>query len=142
MIGRNIRAFIPSDQLAEEDFILEQVKKGKTLDRFETRRPRKNGDIIDVSLRVSPIRDRAGKIIGYSVIERDISQQKKVEAALGASEQQLALVIQGMSVGVWDWNIAEDTQYWSDRFKDILGLPAEFPVKFSEFEFAAASGRP
>jgi PAS domain S-box-containing protein len=134
VIGRNIRSFIPPDQLAEEDFILDQVKKGRTLDRFETRRPRKNGDIIDVSLRVSPIRDRAGKIIGYSVIERDISQQKKVEAALGASEQQLALVIQGMSVGVWDWNIADDTQYWSDRYKDILGLPAEFPSTSSEFE--------
>jgi len=134
VVGRNIRSFIPADQFAEEDFILDQVKKGKTLDHFETRRPRKDGTLIDVSLRVSPIRDRAGKLIGYSVIERDISQQKKVEAALGASEQQLALVIQGMSVGVWDWNIADDTQYWSDRFKDILGLPAEFPPRYSEFD--------
>lgn len=133
-VGRNIRSFIPPDQIAEEDFILDQVKKGKTLDHFETRRPRKDGELIDVSLRVSPIRDRSGKIIGYSVIERDISQQKRVEAALGASEQQLALVIQGMSVGVWDWDIVDDTQYWSDRFKDILGLPADFPSTYSEFD--------
>lgn len=134
VVGRNIRSFIRADQLAEEDFILDQVKKGKTLDHFETRRPRKDGAIIDVSLRVSPIRDRAGKIISYLVIERDISQQKRVEAALDTSERRLALVIQGMSVGVWDWNIADDEQYWSDRFKDILGLPAEFPSKYCEFE--------
>jgi PAS domain S-box-containing protein len=134
VVGRNIRSFIPADQLTEEDFILDQVKKGKTLDHFETRRPRKDGDLIDVSLKVSPIRDRAGKVISCMVIERDISQQKRVEAALDTTERRLALAIQGMSVGVWDWNIADDEQYWSDRFKDILGLPAEFPSKYCEFE--------
>jgi PAS domain S-box-containing protein len=134
VVGRNIRSFIPTDQLAEEDYLLSEVTRGRPLDYFETRGLRKGGTPIEVSLRVCPTRDRAGKIIGYSVIERDISQQRRTEAALGASEQRLTLAIQGMSVGVWDWNIADDTLYWSDRFKEMLGLPSDFVSAYNDFE--------
>jgi PAS domain S-box-containing protein len=44
------------------------------------------------------------------------------------------LVLKAMGVGVWDWNIPASQMEWSDRYKEILGLPASFPSSHQEFE--------
>ena len=132
-MGRNMRSLVPHDQLEHEDHILDQIKKGTTVGHYETRRLRKDGSCVDLSLRVSAMRDQAGKTVGVLSIARDISQQKLTEAALQRSEQRLALAFKSMSVGVWDWNIAEDTLYWSDRYKEMLGLPPEFEPTYKKF---------
>ncbi|HTA69350.1 MAG TPA: PAS domain S-box protein [Bryobacteraceae bacterium] len=66
--------------------ILAQIKQGNRVDHYETRRRRKDGRIIDVSLTVSPVRDAAGQIVGASKIARDIS-------ALKFAEQERALLL-------------------------------------------------
>jgi PAS domain S-box-containing protein len=66
--------------------ILAQIKQGHRVDHYETRRRRKDGRIIDVSLTVSPVRDAAGQIVGASKIARDIS-------ALKFAEQERALLL-------------------------------------------------
>ena len=60
--------------------ILSRVRRGEKVDHYETRRRRKDGTIIDVSLTVSPIRNCHGIIIGASKIGRDITPQKRIEA--------------------------------------------------------------
>ncbi|MGJ5206388.1 PAS domain S-box protein [Bradyrhizobium sp. HKCCYLR20261] len=79
VIGRSIRIHIPPEQLIHDDYILDQVRQGRHIDNLETRRLRKDGTAIDVSIRAIPIRRRDGTIIGASIIERDISRQKRVE---------------------------------------------------------------
>ena len=79
VIGRNIRTLIPPEQLAHDDYILDQVRNGHIIDKLETKRLRKDGTAIDVLLGAVPIRGRTGRIIGGSIIERDISRQKEVE---------------------------------------------------------------
>ncbi len=66
--------------------ILAQIKQGHRVDHYETRRRKKDGRIIDVSLTVSPVRDAAGQIVGASKIARDIS-------ALKFAEQERALLL-------------------------------------------------
>lgn len=75
MIGRSIRTIIPPDLQQEEDRILATLRQGKSIDHFQTIRLTKNGQRVNVSLTVSPIRDKTGKIIGASKIARDITQQ-------------------------------------------------------------------
>jgi PAS domain S-box-containing protein len=57
--------------------IIEKVKKGLRVALHETQRRRKDGTTIDVSVTASPVMDEQGKLVGISVIDRDISSQKQ-----------------------------------------------------------------
>lgn len=80
MIGQPVSKLMPPDVLEDIQKILGKIRRGEKVDHYETRRKRKDGQVIDVSLTVSPIRDVTGKIVGASKIGRDISQQKQIEA--------------------------------------------------------------
>lgn len=80
MIGKPLTILYPPDRQNEDDDILERLRKGERLEHYETVRRAKNGRLIAVSLTTSPIKDAAGRIIGFSKIVRDITDQKKAEA--------------------------------------------------------------
>jgi PAS domain S-box-containing protein len=82
MVGRSITLIIPPERLAEEEMILARLRRGERIEHFETRRHRKDGRNIDVSLTISPVLDAAGRIIGASKIARDITEKKRAEEAL------------------------------------------------------------
>ena len=82
MIGKSITTIIPSDRLNEETEVLTRIRRGESVDHFETIRQRKDGTLIPISLTVSPIRAPDGTIIGVSKIARDISDRRRAEAAL------------------------------------------------------------
>ena len=79
MIGQPILRLIPEDRRDEEPAILERLKKGERVDHFETKRITKDGHLLDVSLSISPIRDKHGRIVGASKIARNITDQKEAE---------------------------------------------------------------
>jgi PAS domain S-box-containing protein len=79
-VGRSITMIIPHERLAEEDEVLRRVRRGDRMDHFETVRIRKDGSEVHISLTVSPIRDRTGRIIGASKIARDITERRNAEA--------------------------------------------------------------
>jgi PAS domain S-box-containing protein len=78
-VGQPIAIIAAPDRLDEMPRILAQIRQGQRVDHFETRRRRKDGQIIDVALTVSPVRDAAGRIVGASKIARDISDRKQAE---------------------------------------------------------------
>ncbi|SEH98120.1 PAS domain S-box-containing protein [Epilithonimonas hominis] len=83
-VGKHISLIIPEDRLNEEDYIIGQIKSGKKVDHFETIRKKKDGQLLPISVTVSPVVDKEGRIIGASKIARDISdrhiaQQEKAE---------------------------------------------------------------
>jgi PAS domain S-box-containing protein len=82
MVGRSITQLIPDDRNDEEARILDKVRRGLVVGHFETVRVRKDGERIDVSVTVSPIRDAEGRVIGASKVARDITRQKSAEAAV------------------------------------------------------------
>src|SRR5262249_50551875 len=79
MIGRSISALFTSYRPDEFEEIMAKIKAGKQVNQFETVRIRKNGQPVDVSLTISPIRDSEGKVIGASTVARDITQRKLEE---------------------------------------------------------------
>ena len=82
IIGKSIKVLIPSEYHAEEDTILERIRRGQRIDHYETIRQRKHGSLINISLTVSPVRNLQGKIIGASKIARDITERKRSEAQI------------------------------------------------------------
>src|SRR5690606_3258615 len=79
MIGQPIWKLFPPDRLDEEPGVLERLRRGEVVDHFETKRARKDGVLIDVSVTISPIRDARRIIIGASKIARDITRQKAAQ---------------------------------------------------------------
>lgn len=78
-VGRNITIIIPPDRLDEEARVLASLRRGESLDHYETIRRHKDGTLIPISLTVSPIRNLSGTVIGASKIARDISDRKRGE---------------------------------------------------------------
>src|SRR5688572_21692783 len=78
-IGNPVSLLAASERLNEMPDILSKIRNGERIEHYETRRRRKDGETIDVSLTVSPIRNASGQIIGASKIARDITGRKRAE---------------------------------------------------------------
>lgn len=79
--------YIPDEYLDEANQLYEQVKSGKTIIGLETIRKNKNGDLLNVSVTVSPILDNNGAMNGWSITFRDITEWKKAQQHLQNSEK-------------------------------------------------------
>ena len=90
IIGKPITLLIPPDRHDEEAVILARIRRGERIEHYETVRRRKDGNLLDISLSVSPIKDAEGRIIGASKIARDITRRKQIEAALHEAKETLA----------------------------------------------------
>ncbi|GHE63994.1 hypothetical protein GCM10019059_24450 [Camelimonas fluminis] len=85
-VGRPVTMLIPEDRLDEEPRILAGIRAGERFEHFETVRRRKDGTLVDISLTISPIRNRHGAIVGASKIARDITERRMAQ-----EQQQLLL---------------------------------------------------
>src|SRR5665213_115541 len=95
-VGKSITMIIPQERHDEESGILSRLKKGERIDHFETVRMRKDGTKLDISITVSPVKDRTGRITGASKVARDISEKKKFERAMHENEERLRTMAIGL----------------------------------------------
>jgi PAS domain S-box-containing protein len=79
MIGQPITRIIPPELHKEEERILARLKQGERIEHYETERARKDGTRLDVSLTISPLRDKQGVIIGASKVTRNVTERKRAE---------------------------------------------------------------
>lgn len=79
IIGRHISLLSMPDQQQETMSFLRRLARGEKIDHFETRRIRKDGEALDISLSISPIFSPGGNIVGAAAISRDITPLKKAE---------------------------------------------------------------
>jgi PAS domain S-box-containing protein len=78
-IGQSVLMLIPDDRHDEEPGIIARIRRGERIDHYETRRRRKDGTLIDLSLTVSPVKNEKGEVVGASKIARDITDRKRAE---------------------------------------------------------------
>ncbi len=96
-IGHSIRIIIPDVRQSEEDFVLGEIRAGKSVQHYETVRQRKDGTLIPISLTVSPIHNEQGVVIGASKIARDNTERAQLLAM--AQEQAATLkTLSGIAV--------------------------------------------
>ncbi|MFZ3266683.1 MAG: PAS domain S-box protein [Terriglobales bacterium] len=108
MIGRSITVLAPPDRREEIPEILKKIRSGEQVEYFESVRVRKDGQHLNVSISVSPIRDAKGEIVGASIIARDVTGQRRAEDLLRQAQKMEA-------VGRLAGGVAHD-------FNNILGI--------------------
>ena len=79
-IGRPVTMLMSPERHHEAFDILARIRRGERVEHYETERVRKDGREVNVSLMISPLRDGTGEIVGASVIARDITERKRIEA--------------------------------------------------------------
>ncbi len=92
-VGKPMTLIIPSERHEEENDILRRIRLGQRVEHFETVRVTKDGRQVDVSLTISPVLDRDGRIVGASKVGRDISARKLHAAQTQAAQQRLRLIV-------------------------------------------------
>ena len=120
MIGQSIRKIIPADRQKEEDDVLARIRAGMMVDHFETQRQTKDGRLVDVSLTVSPIRDRSGRVVGASKIARETGAEKR--AAIAA--RHLAALVQSSDDAIISKDLNGIVRSWNGAAERLFGYTA------------------
>ena len=81
-----------------------------------------DGHAEDLETIKTPILGSAGEIIGVLGIGRDITRRKRAEEDVRESAQRLELATTSGSLGVWDRNLADQTEIWNGRMYELYGL--------------------
>ncbi|HEY1756499.1 MAG TPA: PAS domain S-box protein [Bryobacteraceae bacterium] len=82
VLGKHLSIVYPKDRLNECLDNLKRIRQGEHMQRYDSRRLRKDGSVFEVSVIVSPIENDHGRLLGMSSMCRDITDGKKMEAAL------------------------------------------------------------
>jgi PAS domain S-box-containing protein len=138
VIGKSIYILIPPDRTDEEPKILDNLRRGQRIDHYETVRVRKDGRTVNISLTVSPIKDKSGKVIAASKIARDISEHKRMEAE---REQLLAREQAAREQAERRWRESRLLASATRQFSSTLQLEDLLPtICRAAREIAAADG--
>ncbi|HBM16057.1 MAG TPA: hypothetical protein DD381_06930 [Lentisphaeria bacterium] len=126
IIGENVSILIPPENSIQMTGVIKKILSNGTVGHYDTICTTKEGKLIEVSLTLSPVKDKEGCIIGFSSISRDISLQKKTERALQESEAKYAALFKGTPEGI----IVADTQtrrfyYVNPAICDMFGYSEE-----------------
>jgi PAS domain S-box-containing protein len=124
-VGRPITLIIPADRLDEEREILGRISRGEPIEHFETVRVAKDGRQLDISLTVSPIRDAEGRVTGASKVARDVTERKRVEAALRTSEQRFRTLTAHAPVGIFLTDREGNCLFVNESWCKMAGLSPE-----------------
>jgi PAS domain S-box-containing protein len=121
VVGKPVTILMPPERRDEEPGILARIRRGERIDHYETVRLRKDGCLIDISLTVSPMRDISGRIIGASKIARDISDNKRAEAALRDSERRLQELLAAIPAAVYTTDAEGRITYYNEAAVEFAG---------------------
>lgn len=129
--GQEVRAFLREvlkmgdDQIRLAESRLKAVVESAKPIRFEDEFSFPDGAIVTTDATLSPILSEDGRVDRLLYFSRDITEQKRTEAALRASELRWQFALEGARDGLWDWDVATGITYFSLRWKEMLGYADE-----------------
>jgi PAS domain S-box-containing protein len=135
VLGKPVSIFAPPHLDKETIKLIEEIKHGKKVQRYETLRLRKDGTAIYVSLTLSPVFDSYGKLIAISFISRDITERKKIEEKLRESEEKYRNIVETANEGISIIDAEERITFVNKKVEDMIGYSSEELIGRSMWDF-------
>lgn len=117
IVGRSVLTLIPPALQDEEPVILRKLRAGEQISHFQTRRVTKYGKELTVSLTISPLKDKEGRVIGVSKMARDITHQRQLDEV----RFQLAAVVESSDDAIMTKNLNGIITSWNRAAERIFG---------------------
>ncbi|MEO8795216.1 MAG: PAS domain S-box protein [Daejeonella sp.] len=118
--------------LDDQQNILEMLRSGVQIKPFETQVLTKDNKVLDLSLKISPVKDSDGRLIGISKIARDITELKKNERRIIEKEEHLRLATQSAELGTFDMDLKAGTMMWDPRCRELFGIYHDKEVTYED----------
>ncbi len=134
-VGRHISFLVAPGHEDEIPAILERVRRGERTEHFETVRRRQDGNLVDVSITVSPVANCTGTVIGASSIARAASDGTRAEAVAA----RLAAIIESSDDAVISMTLDGTIESWNRGAEQTYGYTAQDAVG-RHMSFLAAPG--
>jgi len=128
VVGRPVQMLIPPERASEEMRVLAELSGGRRVPPFDTIRLAKNGERIDVSLTISPLRDARGIVGGGAKIARNVTEQRRAELALRASQLRLRFILDAAQIGEWEVDLQAGTVIASQQHDRCFGYESVGPT--------------
>ena len=100
MIGRNVSVLTPEGHENEIPEIMSRIGRGERIDHFEASRKRKDGTLIKVSISISPLRNKTGKVVGAATVARNHANEDAARAQVKERDERFRLVVEGAPTGM------------------------------------------
>jgi len=127
--GRNLSILVPNDRRDEMEKLFARIRQGESVTDYETVRARKDGNRINISVTMSPVKDAAGRIIGASGIGRDLTSRRRLEARFRATvESAPTAMVMTDAAGLILLVNAETEELFGYSREELLGREVEVLV--------------
>jgi PAS domain S-box-containing protein len=107
---------VPPELRSEEKMFLDTVAKGGVITPRDTFRRRKDGELINASVSISPIFDANRRVIGAAKTLRDVTKEMRMK-------ERFQLAIASAGIGVWIWHLSSNSLHWNQRMHELYAVP-------------------
>ena len=121
MVGNSIRRLVPDDRQHEEDDILARIAEGERVGQFMTKRLHQSGELLDISVTVSPVRDEWGTVVGASKIARNAGPYLQQQAQLLQAMARFETLAETMAQLAWMANPDGHIFWYNKRWYEFTG---------------------
>lgn len=129
------RAFVHPDDAERIEAVFEDVSTNGGELKTETRIVRPDGEVRYLAMTGRVELDANEKPVQLYGAMFDVTEDRKSRAALITSERRLDMAVTASGLGFWEWNIATNEEYWSERYREILGIQEkDFQPSQAEFQ--------
>jgi PAS domain S-box-containing protein len=130
MVGRHLFAFMSDEAIAQADKSLSKRRAGvRETHDFEFLH--RDGHAVLTSISTGPLTDADGNYAGAVGMITDVSNERRTQLQLAASEEKMRHALEAANLGAWYWDIRASTVSWSDGNYRLLGLePGSVPASY------------
>lgn len=136
ILGKNPGALLQGEKSDKETIqrFKEAIRKNESFN-CELLNYKKDGTTYWAEIKCQPLLNEKGELEGFFAIEEDITERKETEVLLSENKLRLELAIESNGAGLWDWNIRDNTVYYSSSWKRNLGYQdTEIATGFNEWQ--------
>jgi PAS domain S-box-containing protein len=124
-IGQKIEMLVPEEYKKDLSYIFERIKKGEVISNYETKRRKKDGEIVDVLITVSPILDDSGSIIAIATVTNDVTDVNKLKEELRIKQSKLSEVVEFLPHPTFIVDRDKNILAWNKALEDFSGIKKE-----------------